>query len=731
MKVYVFAGLIIVAGLSEVVGQPLSIDRIFSSPSLAGITTQHPRWAPDGRSIAYLRREATEVELWLYDPGKKSSARLVKEEDILSGGEVLTPEEQMLRERTRQPGSGIRAFFWSPSGKQIYIPAGGEVYSIDVATRKIKKITETGGKVYDPKISPSGDRLAFVLDGEVTVQTLSSNQRSALTTGATEKIRHGISEYIAQEEMGRTSGYWWSPDGSAIAYLRVDNTPLRVFHIPDYLLPYSDARPQEYAKAGESNSLVRIGVVSSSGGETTWLPFEGNDDRYIARVDWLPSSRKIAVQTQSRNQDSLDLWLYDLSLRSSVLILRERNPRWVSLHDHLTFLVDGSFLWSSEEDGFRHLYLYGSSGQLRTRLTRGSWDVDKLAGVDEKVGRVYFTATKKSPLERHLYSCTLDGTNLTRISTSDGWHEITMSPDRKRYVDLYSNVNRPPLLALMSVSGSDATLIEKNDTRELHSFNLSPIEFFTLPDIEKKDSLYGFLIKPTAFDSSRKYPVILYVYGGPTSQVVTHRWGAGGGTERFLWHRMMAQQGYVVGAVDGRGTPGRGRAFQDVVYRQLGKAELEDQVHAARYFSRFPFVDSTRMMIWGKSYGGYMTCEAMFSTSGLFKLGIAVAPVTDWKNYDTHYTERYMELPRENPGGYLQCSPLYAAQGLQGKFLLIHGAVDDNVHFQDSMLLADALQKANKQFDFMPYPRSTHAFSGSDVGRHLYSLLTRYIVENL
>lgn len=711
----------------------LSVERIFQTPHLDGVRVSNIQWSPDGRTLAYLRADALSdnKDLWLFDVASGKPGSLIQAKEILRGAQKFSKEEEMVRERMRQTDIGITGYFWSPDGASLFIPLSGDVYRVDSKSRAITNVTRSPEPEFDAKASPLGTHLAYVRGGEVYSRNLETEQEIRLTSGSTEKIKNGISEYIAQEEMDRSTGYWWSPDGKFIAYLQIDNTPVKVFRFPKYLSPYTEIEEQEYAKAGEANTIVKVGVVSVEGGTTQWLDLGSDTSSYIARVDWLPDSRRIAIQRQSRNQDTLDLLFCNSETGASKLIVREIDQRWVSLHDNLSFIEGGEeFIWSSERDGFQHLYLYSETGKLIRQITKGGWQVEELLSVDEKNSTVYFTATEKSPVERQVYRINLNGSGLKQISTGAGWHDAVFSRDARHFTDTYSTITLPPSVSLVSTSGTIVTAIESNSPGYLDKYRLPVPEFFSFKN-SGGINLNALMITPFALEPGKKYPVILYVYGGPTVQIVANQWGAGGGMARALWHRTMADTGYIVCMVDGRGTPGRGRGFQNVIHKQLGSAELGDQLDGVKYLKSLPYVDPERIMIWGKSYGGFMTCTALFKAVDVFKLGIAVAPVTDWKNYDTHYTERYLENPRENGLGYRISSPLYSAHGLKNQFLLIHGVVDDNVHFQDSMLLVETLQRANKQFDFMPYPKSTHSLSGDDVGTHLYNLLTRYIREHL
>lgn len=723
-------GLISFPGAAARSQEELTVERLLAKPSLEGVHTDQVAWSPDGRFVSYLRKDARADEqvLWLYDVRSKKGAAFISAEELAGGKREFSREELMRRERAREFGTGLTKYFWSPDATTLYLPLNGDVYAVDVGTKAVQRFTSTPEAEFDPKLSPDGRMLAYIRGGEIFVLDLASKNEKKVTSGATEKVKNGISEFVAQEEMGRHTGYWWSPDSRSIAYLQIDNSPLKEFRLVDFLADDVDVEIQEYPKAGEANTIVRVGVVPAAGGTTTWLDLGANTDIYVPRVQWHPDGNHLAVQIQSRNQDTLDLVLYNIDQKTSRRLLREIDNKWVRLHDDLKFIGNGTeFLWSSERDGFKHLYHYHTgNGSLIRQLTQGKWEVEKLVAVDMKRGKIVFTAFEQSPLEKHLYSIGLDGKGMQRLTTSEGHHTITMSPDLATYVDVYSNITRPPLLALMSVTHAMATMIEENRVPELEQFILPKPELLAIPSADGGRDLHAWMIKPAQFDSSRTYPVIMYQYGGPTSVVVDKRWGG----VRMLWHRSMAARGYVVFAVDGRGTPRRGREFQNVLHRRLGRIEVEDQLAGVDYLKRLPYIDSTRIMMWGKSYGGFTTCMAMFTTTA-FKLGIAVAPVTEWRNYDTHYTERYLEHPRQNPDGYRLSSPVHRVSGLRGKLLVIHGVADDNVHFQDSMLLIEALQKANKQFDFMAYPRSTHSLAGASVGTHWYTLMTRYIQENL
>ncbi|MDZ7261940.1 MAG: prolyl oligopeptidase family serine peptidase, partial [candidate division KSB1 bacterium] len=457
-----------------------------------------------------------------------------------------------------------------------------------------------------------------------------------------------------------------------------------------------------------------------------WMDLGQETDIYIPRIKWLPNSQTLAIYRLNRDQNQLELLFGDITTGQTRTILVEHEKQgWLDITDDLTFLKDGKgFIWSSDQDGFRHLYLYDLSGHLIRQLTRGHWEVENIVRVDEENSVVYFTATEKSPLERHLYRVNLDGQGFKRLSTREGTHHINMAPNCKYYLDSFSNVTTPTQVSLHTSDGRMKELIEPNEIEALKDYQLSPPEFLTLKT-EDDAVLNAYLIKPVNFDPEKKYPVLIYTYGGPGSQIVRNHWPL----DRYFWHQMLTQKGYLIFALDNRGTGGRGKMFMKQVYRRLGEYEVKDQINGVKFLRSLPYVDGNRIGIWGWSYGGYTTCMCMLKGAEYFKLGIAVAPVTDWKNYDTIYTERYMDQPGDNSEGYEESSTLIHAEKLKGKLLLVHGDADDNVHLSNTLQLAQALQQADRPFDLMVYPRKMHGIRGAQV--HLFKMLTDYILQNL
>lgn len=717
------------AGVSAEQRAQLTVERIYAPPSLSGRVPTGIRWSPDGRWVTFLAsRAGTDVlDLWGYDVARRERRLLVQAETVVSPERPFTPEEEALRERLRLTFTGITNYFWAPSGTHLLIPSGGRFYLYMWAAQRLTPWLDPDPSRFDPQYSPDGRFIAYVSKGNLFVVDTESGRSRQLTFDGTEDVQNGVSEYVAQEEMDRFTGYWWSPDAKRIAYLQVDTRPVEDFHIPDYLSGPVRVEKQKYPKAGTPNARVRVGVLSLADGKTVWMDLGPEEDIYIPRVQWLPDGERLSIQIQSRDQDRLNLYIFEARTGKGRLILTETEPHWVNLHDHLYFFRDGQrFLWSSERTGFRHLYLYDLEGRLLGQLTEGNWQVEALCGVDEARGLVYFTATRKSPQERHLYRVALDGTGLVQLSREPGWHAITFSPTFEYYVDLFSDVMTPPRLSLHRADGERVASIEENVVPELSQYELSPVEFLTVR-AEDGEMLPALMIKPRNFDPRKKYPVIVYVYGGPRAQVVVNRWGG----DRFLWHQLMAQRGFLIFSLDNRGSWGRGKAWETKIHRRLGLWELRDQLAGVAYLKSLPYVDPERIGIWGWSYGGYMTLMALFTAPGVFRTGIAVAPVTDWRNYDTHYTERYLERPQENPDGYRLSSPITYAANAKVRFLLVHGMADDNVHFQDTVQLVDALVRARRPFDLMIYPGKKHGISGADARVHLFTLMTEYFTRHL
>jgi len=474
-----------------------------------------------------------------------------------------------------------------------------------------------------------------------------------------------------------------------------------------------------------------VGVVPVAGGSTRWMDTGGDRNVYLARVDWLRDSKRLAIQRLNRAQNKLELLFANAADGHAQAVLTGQDKYWINVRDDLYFFADGRrFLWSSERDAYRHLYLYDLSGELLKQLTSGAWEVTALAGVDERQGAVYFQATEKSPIERHLYRVGLDGGAMARLTRQNGTHNVTLAPGAAHYLDTYSNAMTPPRQDVYRTDAGEASspqwTLDENRVPELASYGLQPVGFFTVPGADGT-ALHAMIIKPPGFDASRKYPVLVYIYGGPHSQVVRDAWGRAS----FLWHQLMAQKGYIIFAVDNRGMAGRGHAFETPLYHRMGEVELADQLAGVAYLKSLPYVDRARIGIWGWSYGGYMTCYTMMNAADVFKAGFAGSPVTDWRQYDTIYTERYMGLPQENAEGYKRSSPVTHVAKLKGKLLIAAGTGDDNVHFANTVELSEQLVQAGRYAEILIYPGRGHGISDPAASLHLFRRVTQFFLDNL
>ncbi len=705
----------------------ITVERIFNSADfrLQGLAPR--KWLQDGERYAMVERNARTgiTDLWIEDASTGERTRLI------DGSKLVPPGAQA--------PIAIEDFHFSADESKVLIYTNsqqvwrqntkGTYYVYDLETRRLTPASKRPGWQMFAKLSPDGSRVGFVRENDLFVTDLRTGEEVRLTTDGTVDIINGTFDWVYEEELGLRDGWRWSPDGERIAFWRIDQSAVRTFHMIDELGQYSEPIPLRYPKAGEANSLARIGVVELATGDVVWMDTGNDESAYLARMDWAASPDEIVIQRLNRHQNRLDIILADARTGKSRVIVTDTDERWLDVDDDLTWVDGGKrFIWSSERDGYNHLYLYDRAGRIVRQLTRGEWDVLAFHGVDEADGWVYFTASEKSPLERHLYRVGLDGEGFSRITSEPGSHRVNLSPDFSLYIDTYSRMNVPPSARLHRADGTLVRELVDNSAvaAELERSGARAPEFFSFTTSDGVE-LNGWMIKPAGFDPSRRYPVLMYVYGGPGSQTVTDAWGG----SRYLWHQALAQRGFIVVSVDNRGTGARGAEFKKVTYLNLGHWETNDQIEAARYLGTLPYVDASRIGIWGWSYGGYMTALALGRGGDVFRAGISVAPVTDWRLYDTIYTERFMRTPQENPEGYRESAPTRHVKGITADLLLVHGTLDDNVHFQNATQLVSALQQAGKQFDFMMYPNKNHSISGGNASLHLYTLMTEWLEKKL
>jgi dipeptidyl-peptidase-4 len=703
----------------------LTLEALAGDAPLSGPSLVKPKVAPDGSRVSFLRgkdRDRNRLDLWAYDIASGQTTMLVDADVVLPGVEVLSDAEKARRERQRTSAlSGIVDYQWAPDAKSLLFPLGGELYLYDLAKvgkDAVRKLTNGEGFATDPKISPKGGFVSFVRDRNLWVIDLASGKPAQLTKDGSEVIGSGIAEFVADEEMDRHTGYWWAPDDSAIAFARIDETPVPVQKRYEVYPDRTDVVEQRYPAAGDRNVLVQLGVIPigkptpKAGAKPRWIDLGSNRDIYLARVDWR-DPQNLTFQRQSRDQQVLDLIETDLATGKQRTLLTETSRTWVPLHNDLRFLKDGRLLWNSERSGFEHLYVVGADGKA-TALTSGDWPVDGVLAVDEAAGQVYFAAGKDSPLDMQVYRVPLAGGAIERLSKDDGTHAATFANNASVFVDSWSSPATPPQLQLFRNDGSlIATLIDNRLADPKHPYAAfrdahRPIEFGTLTAADGKTGLHYSVIKPSGFDPAKQYPVVVNVYGGPATQTVKRNWAPD-------FNQYLAQHGYVVFSVDNRGTPRRGAAFGGALYGKQGTVEVDDQLQGVKWLKAQPWVDGERIGVTGWSNGGYMTLMLLARASDAYACGVAGAPVTDWALYDTHYTERYMNLPAANVDGYRNARVLEHIDGLTSPLLLIHGMADDNVLFSNSTVLMSALQQRGQPFELMTYPGAKHGLKGKDL----------------
>ncbi len=636
-------------------------------------------------------------------------------------------------------------YSFSPQENKIMLSSGSEAiyrrsskaffYIYDITKKEITRLIE-GEKQSYATFSPDGNQVAFVRDNNLYVTDLATMKTQTITTtGEKNKIIHGSTDWVYEEEFSFAQAFYWSSDSKKIGYYTFDESEVKEFMMQYWngpTTPYPDNYQFKYPKAGEDNSKITISVYNLTDKKSIKMDIGTETDIYIPRINWTQDANLLSIRRMNRLQNQLEILHADVKTGKTQVILTEKEETYIDLDftDDLTYLEDGkTFLHTSERNGFKHIYLYDMSGKLIRQITDGKWEVSQVYGIDEKAKMIYFTSTEDSPLQRQLYKIKFNGKGKEKLSTRKGTHAPNFSKDFKYYLDYYSAADTPPAVSLHEAkSGKQLKVLEDNQafSERLKEYKINPKEFFTFTTSEGVE-LNGWMIKPLDFDKSKKYPVLMFVYGGPGSQTVTDSWD----TYNYMWYQVLASKGYMVVSVDNRGTGARGAEFKKITYANLGKYEIQDQIATAKYLANLPTVDAERIGIWGWSYGGYMSSLGITVGADIFKAAIAVAPVSTWRFYDSIYTERYLKRPQDNAEGYDSNSPINHVEKLKGSYLLVHGTADDNVHFQNAIELQNALIKANKQFDSFYYPNRTHSISGGNTRFHLYTMMTNFLLKNL
>ncbi len=633
---------------------------------------------------------------------------------------------------------GIDSFVFSKDEKQMLLANNSNqifrysftanFFLFNIDTKKLTKILE---QVQQPTFSPDGTKIGFAKENNLFIYDIASQKTTQVTTdGKKNSIINGITDWVYEEEFAFVKAYDWSADSKKLAFIRFDETEVPEFSMNIFKKElYPTVETFKYPKAGEKNSKVALLVYDVASGSSKTVDLSNYNDFYIARIKWTNDANVLAAQILNRHQDNLDLLFIDGTTATSKIVLNEKDKAYIDVTDNLTFLKDNSFIWTSEKDGSNHIYLYDKTGKLKNQVTKGNWEVTAYYGFDEKNKTIYYQSVENGSTIRDVYKIGLDGKNKLKLSQQVGTNSATFSPNFQFFINSFSSSSQPTINTLNSTNdGKQMQSIIDNKTlaEKVKKYNLPTKEFFELIT-EKGNKLNAWMIKPTDFDANKKYPVFMYQYSGPGSQQVDNKWN----TANDYWFMMLAQQGYIIACVDGRGTGFKGAAFKKCTQNQLGKLEVEDQIDAAKVIGNYSYVDKTRIGIFGWSYGGFMSSNCLFKGADVFKMAIAVAPVTNWRFYDSIYTERYLQTPQENASGYDENSPINHVSKLKGNFLLIHGTADDNVHVQNSMQMIEALVQANKQFDWAIYPDKNHGIYGGKTRIQLYNKMTTFIKEKL
>ncbi len=707
---------------------PITFDRIAAFPPPGWQVPRQVSFSPSGKLVTYLQAEqgGETMALHAFSLADKTHRVLVRASDVVASDRKLSREEELRRERQRKRIQGVTGYTWARRADVMLLPLGGNVF-VRRESGEIAQLTDSDTPAIDPQICADGSKVAFARGAELFVVDVKSGQETQLTHGAGDGVTRGQSDFNGQEEFGEPSGLWWSPRCDRIAYLEVDESQVGEIPIMGYR-DGADLQKLRYPRTGANNPKIRLGVLALATKKTTWIEMPNTDglhadDQYLGRLTWSHDGEHVFFQRLSRSQARLALVRADASTGKASHLVTESATTWLELTDTRA-LSDGSLLWTVRRDGHRHLERRsGDDGQLLATLTSGPWDVSQIVAVDEGRSRVLFLGNKDATLDRQLYAVKLDASGVSRLSTEEGVHEVVAEQPQHGWVDLHSSNTRLPRATLHDAEGGVLGELPVKLDPDLDALALRDTELVHLS--HETPSLYGALLKPRHMTPGVKYPVIVMVYGGPGVHTVENAFNP-----RLLWQHL-ADRGFVVWQVDNRGSTGRGHDFEAPLFQKMGSVELEDQLKGLSYLASLPFVDMSRVGIYGHSYGGYLAALAMLEAPDRFRVGVAGSPVTDWKYYDTGYTERYMGTPENNAAGYLASSLLPRAHKLTGKLLIVHALMDENVHFEHTAAFVDALVAADRDFDLLVFPGERHGYRSPTARKYAYRRVVDYFVANL
>ncbi len=734
---FAFLFLCLVAPVARAQNKQLTLDDLFDPTKRFSGNFTALQWLPDGKSYLQfvLNPETKSLDAMRVNAadGKMTPFHdAAKVQSALQAAGIAEAEAKQL--------SNLRGATFNADATGVLIEHGNDLYVLDLVKLTAKKLTSTPeAEEEEADFSPDGKKVSFVRGNNLFFIDIAEGKEKQLTTDGSVNVFNGALDWVYEEEVygrGKRRGYWWNPGSTMMAYLRLDETAVPIHTVIDDIPQGQRLENTKYPKSGDPNPKVQLGVVGVEG-VTAWIDLSAyaEDDRIVTRVGWKPGGDTVVYQVQNRIQNVLDLNQSSITMLKTYppklkptapkILFREESKAWVDVVELPDFLSDGSFIVKSDRTGYGHIYKFAADGKLEKALTSGEWDVREIYGVAD--GFVYFSSSEHSPIANHIYRVKTDGTGFARLSQTEGTHAATFNSQRTAYFDYSSTVTSPTQVRLHANDGKELRTIEENKTAQalIGEYKMGKPEFL---QVKTRDgfTMEAMRILPPDFDPNKKYPVWCYTYSGPGAQSVVNRWGG----QRYLWHQVLAAKGYIIWICDNRSASAKGVQSAHPIYRNLGALELQDLEDGLTFLKKEPYVDGGRIGLWGWSYGGYMTSYAL-THSQSFKVGIIGAPVTDWRNYDSIYTERYMGIPKDNTSGYDASSPVKAAANLHGKALLIHGLIDDNVHPQNSVQFIDAMQRANKPFQFMAYPQSRHGVVTPYRVKHMYSMMTRFVEENL
>jgi len=705
--------------------QELTLEEIFAAGGLAGPRPEQLQWSPDGASLTYILEDATDRQrnLWVADAKGGRPRVLVSHSQLAALAPALNDATQDERERERRRRYAVASYLWSPDSRSLLFTSAGSLFLYELESGRARELTPGLDEVKHLKFSPNGKFVSFVYEHDLWLADLADRRLRRLTTDGSPDVLHGDLDWIYPEEFGVRDGHLWSPDSQRIAFLETDQSMVPRYPLTTLTTTQASVDLQRYPKAGDPNPKVRLGVldIGDPRSEVSW--FDPGAE-YLPRCSWAPDKRLI-VQSLDRSQKNLRVESIDTSTGERTVLLTETDTNWINIHDDLRFLAGGKgFLWSSERSGLRRLYLYESDGTLVRQLTDGNWEVSAVAGVDQEAGIVYFSANRDNAIGSDLYAVRLTGGEVRRVTNGLGVHRVKMNPGATTYADTRSTLRTPETVVIASPGGEPERVIHQPQPVERSAWAEPELSVIETDDGAQIRTL---LLKPARLERGKKYPLVIYVYGGPHAPTIRDAWDARG---RYQFHQRLVQLGFVVAYVDDRASSRMGHKYEAAAAKNYGPTALADQLIAVERFKRLPFVDSDRIGIWGWSGGGFATCFAL-THSDVFRAGIAVAPVTDWRFYDSIYTERYMGLPSEEPAAYRRTSAIEEADRLHGRLMLMHGTADDNVHPQNTIAMIDALIDAGKSFDLQLYPGQTHGISSEKDRLHVFRTMEQFWICEL